>query len=182
VQEAGPAGGGALQSGTLTVEQPMTASLPRLIKPRVLGTVPIGSPYSTKLASGTTNIEAAYPGDSSHLASTSPVCAITTSWPTNVQLIAPSTVSRTGTFTLTANVTAVGNGAPTNLNGSVTLWSNSIGLAQQIPIVNGTGSVTIPGSALNAGNKQISTKFIPAPATPQMLEQGSGNWPTIVAQ
>jgi Pro-kumamolisin, activation domain/FG-GAP-like repeat/Bacterial Ig-like domain (group 3)/FG-GAP repeat len=109
---------------------------------------------------GTHNVEASYPGDTSYRSSVSGTTPLTAELITPTLTVTPSSSSITTTQALTVSVTVSGpsgNAAPT---GSVMLTSGSYTSAAAI-LSKGTATINIPAGTLAAGTDTLTVSYTP---------------------
>jgi hypothetical protein len=124
--------------------------------------------------SGTHNVEASYPGDTSYRSSVSGTTPLTAELVTPTLTVTPSSSSITRTQALTVRVTVSagsGNAAPT---GSVALTSGSYTSAAVI-LSSGSASINIPAGSLAAGTDTLTVSYTPDSFSSSTCKSATGS-------
>jgi subtilase family serine protease len=124
---------------------------------------------------GTHNVEASYPGDTSYQSSVSSTVGLQAGKVTPTVTVTPSGSSITEAQTLTVTVTVSGGNGDPAPTGSVTLISGSY-TATAATLSNGSATINIPAGSLAVGSDTLGVAYTPdtAGAATYTTATGSG--------
>jgi hypothetical protein len=144
----------------------LTLQLTQVATATATGIAPVGS--------GTHNVEASYPGNTSYQSSVSGITPLTAELVTPTVTVTPSSSSIVTTQALTVRVSVSGgsgNAAPT---GSVTLTSGSYTSAA-VPLSSGTAAINIPAGSLPAGTDTLTVSYLPDSVSSSTCNSATGS-------
>ncbi len=130
----------------------LTSQLSQTVTATAAGISPAGT--------GTHNVEASYPGDTSYNASVSSTLGLQAQFVTPTVTVTPSSASITTAQALTVTVTVAGSSFNPTPTGSVTLTSGSY-TSSAVTLISGGGSINIPAGSLAIGNETLTVTYTP---------------------
>jgi subtilase family serine protease len=124
--------------------------------------------------SGTHNVEASYPGDTSYQSSVSGTTPLTAELVTPRLTVTPSSSSIATMQALTVSVTVSDGGGNAVPTGSVTLTSGSYTSAA-VPLSSGSATINIPAGSLAAGTDTLTVSYTPDSVSASTCNSATGS-------
>ena len=124
--------------------------------------------------SGTHNVEASYPGDSSYKSSVSATTGLTAELVTPTVTVTSSSSSVTTAQALTVSVTVNGGSGNATPTGSVTLTSGSYNSAAAT-LSSGRATISIPAGSLATGADTLTVSYTPDSSSSSTYNNASGS-------
>ena len=124
--------------------------------------------------SGTHNVEASYPGDTSYQSSVSGTTPLTAELVTPRLTVTPSSSSIATMQALTVSVTVSGGSGITPPTGSVTLTSGGYTSAA-VTLSSGSATINIPAGSLPVGNDTLTVSYTPDSVSSSTCNSATGS-------